>query len=224
MLLFWKISFVGPWTLTVAKLKLKWSSWKKECGLIKKTISLSFLWVRIPIQHPPDSGDIHFPLIVFNYLLPLETALSHSSSPAAVTLKETPNQNICLSFSLCSDRWMRADTRGRRICPNQGLISVSPPGECFISTGHWWIRHLALIWRSGSLLPKCQVKSQRQRLSHGHYRQHRLSAFTINAHKCCSNDSSLVYFQVSCNHSVVLYKDLKLYCFYCCICVFANGI
>lgn len=173
MLLFlvWAISFIISWILTIGKQKLKWSSGERNALSLKEMLSLSFLWlIKIPIRHPPDSGDIHFPLIVFNYLLPLETASSHSSSLAAVTLKETPNQNICLSFSRRSDRWMRADTRGRCICPNQGLISVSPPGECFISTGHWWIRHLALIWRSGSPLPKCQVKSQRQWLSHGHYR------------------------------------------------------
>lgn len=79
--------------------------WKKECGLIKRdALAELSLTHKIPIRHPPDSGDIHFPLIVFNYLLPLETASSHSSSLAAVTLKETPNQNICLSFSLRSDR------------------------------------------------------------------------------------------------------------------------
>lgn len=152
---------------------IKMVYWKKECSLIKRDALTELpLTHKIPIRHPPDSGDIHFPLIVFNNLLPLETAASHSSSLAAVTLKETPNQNICLSFSLRSDRWMRADTGGRYICTNQGLISVSPPGECFISTGHWWIRHLALIWRSGSPLPKCQVTSQRQQLSRGHYRRH----------------------------------------------------
>lgn len=179
---------------------------QKGSGLIKRdALTELSLTHKIPIRHPPDSGDIHFPLIVFNYSLPLETASSHSSSLAAVTLKETPNQNICLSFSLRSDRWMRADTRGRCICPNQGLISVSPPGECFILTGHLWIRYLALIWRSGSPLLKCQVKSQRQWLRHGHYRQHRHSAFSINAHKCCSNDLSLLFCQVSCNYSSVLH-------------------
>ena len=150
-------------------------------------------------------------------MLPLETASSHSSSLAAVTLKETPNQNICLSFSPRSDRWMRADTGGRRICPNQGLISVSPPGECFISTGHWWIRHLALIWRSGSLLPKCQVKSQRQWLSHGHYRQHRHSAFTINAHKCCSVKWAVIKL-VRCT------RIRSVLPFYGCICMFVTGM
>ena len=202
--LFWKKNlFIISWILTIAKQELKWSSGKKECGLIKgDALTELSLTHKIPIRHPPDSGDIHFPLIVFNYLLPLETASSHSSSLAAVTLKETPNQNICLSFSLRSDRWMRADTRGRCICPNQGLISVSPPGECFISTGHWWIRHLALIWRSGSPLPKCQVKSQRQRLSRGHYRQHRHPAFIINAHKCCCNGPCLLFCQVSCNYKM----------------------
>lgn len=129
-------------------------------------LSPSFLWlIKSPFDTLQTVETSIPPLIVFNYSLPLETASSHSSSLAAVTLKETPNQNICLSFSRRSDRWMRADTRGRCICPNQGLISVSPPGECFISTGHWWIRHLALIWRSDSPPPKCQVKSQRQRLS-----------------------------------------------------------
>lgn len=163
-------------------------------------ISKRVLCLRIHIQHPPDSGGILFSSHRLQLLLPLETASSHSSSPAAVTLKETPNQNICLSFSLCSGRWMRADTRGRHMCPNQGLISVSPPGECFISTGHWWIRHLALIWRSGSPPPKCQVKSQHQWLSRCHYRQRRQSAFTINAHKCCSIDPCLLYCQASCDH------------------------
>lgn len=74
---------------------------QKLRGLIKREISLPH---KIPVGHPPDSGDIHFPLIVFYSFLPLETASSHSSSLAAVTLKETPNQNICLSFSLRSDR------------------------------------------------------------------------------------------------------------------------
>lgn len=78
---------------------------QKLRGLIKRAalteISLPH---KIPVGHPPDSGDIHFPLIVFNSFLPLETASSHSSSLAAVTLKETPNQNICLSFSLRSGR------------------------------------------------------------------------------------------------------------------------
>lgn len=202
LLLLGKLIFITCWILTIAKQKLKWSPRKKKNVVsLKEMLLLSH---KIPIQHPPDSGNIHFPLIVFNYLLPLETASSHSSLQAAVTLKETPNQNICLSFSLRSEWWMRADTRGRRICPNQGLISVSPPGECFISTGHWWIRHLALIWRSGSPLPKCQVKSQRQWLSHGHYRQCRHSDFTINAHKCCNNDPFLVYCQDSSNYNSVL--------------------
>lgn len=207
LLLFWKIVFIFTWILTITNLELKGYSEKKYAVTLKEAILLSFLWLRIPIRHPLDSGDIHFPLIVFNYLLPLETASSHSSSLAAVTLKETPNQNICLSFSLRSDWWMRADTRGRRICPNQGLISVSPPGECFISTGHWWIHHLALIWRSGSPPPKCQVKSQRQWLSHGHYRQHRHSTFTINAWKCYNNDPCLVYSKVSCNHIIIVHGN-----------------
>lgn len=98
---------------------------------LKETVTELSLPHKIPVGHPPNSGDIHFPLIVFNAFLPLETASSHSSSLAAVTLKETPNQNICLSFSLRSDRWMRADTTGRCICPNPGLISVSPPGKFF---------------------------------------------------------------------------------------------
>lgn len=158
---------------------------EKECGLIRRdALTELSLPHKIPVGPPPDSGDIYFPLIVFNSSLPLETASSHSSSPAAVTLKETPNQNICLSFSLRSDRWMRADTSGRCIHPNRGLISVSPPGECFISTGHLWIRYLALIWRNGSGLPKCQVKSQHQWLRHGHYRWHGHSIFSKHVHKC----------------------------------------
>lgn len=173
---------------------MKLSSSKRECGLIKwdtlTELSLS-LPHKIPVGHPPNSGDIHFPLIVFNPFLPLETASSHSSSLTAVTLKETPNQNICLSFSLRSDRWMRADTTGRCIRPDPSLISVSPPGEFFISTGHLWIRYLALIWRNGSWLPKCQVKSQRQWLRHGHYMWHGHSAFPTNAHKCCCNHLSI---------------------------------
>lgn len=154
-------SYYVIFTITVQKVKCSCS--KRNAVSLKGRLSLSCLCSHnIPIGHPPDSGDIHFPLIVFHSSLPLETASSHSSSLAAVTLKETPNQNICLSFSLCSDWWMRADTSGRCIRPNRGLISMSPPGECFISTGHLWIRYLALIWRNGSWLPKCQVKSQHQ--------------------------------------------------------------
>lgn len=161
--------------------KVNHSSSKKNVVSLKETLSLPH---EIPTGSPPSSGDIHFPLIVFNSSLPLETASSHSSSLAAVTLKETPNQNICLSFSLRSDRWMRADTTGRCIRPNRGLIFVSPPGECFISTGHLWICYLALIWRNGSWLPECQVKSQSQ--WHGRDRWHRHSAFAPNVPKCCS--------------------------------------
>lgn len=160
---------------------------KKNVVSLKETLSLPH---KIPIGHPPNSGDIHFPLIVFSSSLPLETASSHSSSLAAVTLKETPNQNICLSLSLRSDRWMRADTTGRCIRPNRGLISASPPGECFISTGLLWIRYLALIWRNGSWLPKCQVKSQRRWLRHGRDRWHRRSAFATNGPACRSSHLS----------------------------------
>lgn len=156
---------------------------EKNAVSLKETLSLPH---EIPTGRPPSSGDIHFPLIVFNSSLPLETASSHSSFLAAVTLKETPNQNICLSFSLRSDRWMRADTTGRCIRPNRGLIFVSPPSECFISTGHLWIRYLALIWRNGSWLPECQVKSQRQWLRHGRDRWHGHSAFARNVPKFCS--------------------------------------
>lgn len=199
-----KVLFITSWYFYNHKAQIEMVFWKQECSLIKRDYfkapsltqkphsTLSRQW-----RHPFSSHRLQL-------LLPLETASSHSSSLAAVTLKETPNQNICLSFSLCSDRWMRADTRGRRICPNQGLISVSPSGECFISTGHWWIRHLALIWRSGSPPPKCQVKSRRQGLSHHHYRQHSKTTFTLNSDKCCRIDPFLVYYQESCDHSDVL--------------------
>ena len=160
------------------------SSSKKNIVSLKEMLSLPH---KIPIGCSPNSRDIHFLLIVFNSSLPLETASSHSSSLAAVTLKETPNQNICLSFSLRWDRWMRADTSGRCIGPNRGLISVSLPGECYISTGHLWIRYLALIRRNGSWQPKCQVKSQRQWLRHGCDRWHSHSAFALNVHKCYSS-------------------------------------
>lgn len=130
--------------------KVNCSCSKNHVVSLKETLSLPH---KIPIGHPPNSGDIHFPLIVFSSSLPLETASSHSSSLAAVTLKETPNQNICLSFSQRSDRWMRADTTGRCIRPNRGLISASSPGECFISTGYLWICYLALI---GGMAHDCQ--------------------------------------------------------------------
>lgn len=172
---------------TVTEQEVKYSSGKRNVVSLEAALTEPSLPHKIPVGPPPNSGDIYFPLIVFNSSLPLETASSHSSSPAGVTLKETPNQNICLSFSLRSDRWMRADTSGRCIHPNRGLISVSPPGECFISTGHLWIRYLALIWRNGSSLPKCQVKSQHQQLRHGHYRWHGHSIFSKYVHKCCSN-------------------------------------
>lgn len=129
--------FIMTWIFTITKQKVKCYSGKKECGLVKRdTLTELSLTHKIPIWHPPDSRYIHFPLIVFNYSLPLETAVSHSSSWAAMALEETPNQNICLSFSLHSDRWMSADTRGRCICTNQSLISVSPSSKCFILTGH----------------------------------------------------------------------------------------
>lgn len=81
---------------------------------------------------PPDGRHIHFPLIAFEPPptstppLPPRTASAHSSllPPAAVTLKETPNQNVCLPFQPGGPPNRSRGGRRGRIGPNQSLIAA----------------------------------------------------------------------------------------------------
>lgn len=79
---------------------------------------------------PPDGRHIHFPLIAFiaprPAPLPPRTASAHSSllPLAAVTLKETPNQNVCLPFQPGGPLNRSRGRRRGRIGSNQSLIAA----------------------------------------------------------------------------------------------------
>lgn len=155
----WKKKIIAAYE---TKLKC-WS--KKECGAInmKAFAALSLTHCKIAIRHPPPPTA---PTV--------ETSICLSSCSTICFPQRQPHlilhcgllwhwkRPLIKTFVFLSDA---AQTGGWGLTPEGDIFvpirASSPcPRKCFISTGLWWIHHLALIWRSGSPLPKCQVKSQ----------------------------------------------------------------